>query len=392
MADPIPWTFVAGGEPFEQLDSQTDVLTANKTGTEQRRQIRFSPRVWLGFDGLDSADDRRWLEQLLAVNGGKRWLVPFVPDGDVLSAALPSGSSVIPLDTRWTHYAADGYVLLLGPTPRQYEVVQVDTLSDTQLNLVDATVQSWPAGTQVFPLLPGRLDPVPTLSRFTSDAVPHAVKFRLDPPVDWPADAGVAVYRGLPVLEWDPDWSNDPQYTPERSLDTVDFGVAAPAVHDLVGLPLPLLARSVAATGRQQVGALRGLLYALSGRWKPVWVPSLAQDFRMVAMVANGATTLDVAWCGYSGAAPVENRRDIRIALFNGTVLYRRIASAAAISSSVERLTLDNAIATGFAVGDVAQMSFMPLCRQESDTAVLRHWKNGVARCDLQFRAVPHGL
>src|SRR5690606_40784480 len=130
-----------------------------------------------------------------------------------------------------------------------------------------------------------------------------------------------------------------------------------------------------------------------SGCWASVWVPSLAQDLRVVGDVANGATTLDVAWAGFSAAAPAENRRDVRITLRDGTQLFRRITGAVEHSASVERLTVDSAIATGFSAADVAQVAFLQLCRQEADVNVLRWWTAEVVRTTLEFRGeARHGL
>lgn len=392
MADPVPWTFAAAGECVEHYEALTDVLPA-ATGSEQRRGLRSAPRISVEFDGLDSGHTLRQMEHLLHANGAGRWRVPWSMDGGVLAADLALGSSAIAVDTRWRRYRAGGYALLLGATARDWELVQVDALTDTTLTLAAPTVRAWKAGTAIFPTALCRLEGVPSLQRFTADAVPYRVRFQLDEVLDWPASAGAASYRSTPVLELAHDWSSDPVWTPARQLEEVDNGTALPARFDLVGIPLGTASRGYTLVTMEQIAAFRSLLYYLDGRRCPIWVPSLAADFVPVAAVANGATTLDVAWTGYSAWPVAEGRRDIRIQLRNGTILYRRITAAASISGgAAERLTLGAAIATGFAAADVALVSFMVPCRQEADTTVLRGWAAGVAMADLGFRGLRDGI
>lgn len=391
MADPVPWTFDAGGTVSEQLSWLTDVLPA-VTGPEQTRRLREAPRTVVSFAGLETARNRRWLETLLIANGAGQWLAPLVMDVARLAVPLSASSSSVPIDTATLRFVVDGQALLIDADLRHFEVVTLDAVSGSALTLAEPTTYAWGAGTRIIPLRLARLDTMPSLSRFTGDAVPYQVAFRLEQPLEESADAGDATYRGAPVLEWTPVWTSDPSFVPERQLLVEDAGTGPVSAFDLVGIPLGRLALGFTLVGRTTIAAFRGLLFALCGRWAPIWVPSQAQDMRVVAAVANGATTLDVEHSGYSAWPLAVNRRDLRIKLHNGTVLYRRITDADEISSSVERLTLDSAIATGFAAGDVAVVSFMALCRQDTDVNKLTWWNHETVQTELTFRAVAHGL
>jgi len=391
VSAPIPWTFGTGGDVTEQLQFATDVQTASH-GAEQRRGLRVAPRVVLGFDGLDEADSRRHMENLLAANGSGRWQVPWVADGGALWTDLAAGATAIAVDTRWRHYRAGGQALLIGRTPRESEIVTIDSLADNGLMLAAPTAQAWPAGTQIFPAVVCRLDEQPLLPRFTSDAVPYSVQFLADEPVDWPAYAGSATYRGLPVFEWEPDWTEDPGAQYARDVVTSDNETALPHVADLVGAPRVLLTQALTTESLQRAAALRSLLYALDGRRCPIWVPGQAHDLVAVAGVPNGAVALDVRWSGLSQFPLTEGRRDIRIQLRNGTVHYRRVTNAVQLSDSIERLTLDDGLSPGFAASDVAMVSFLVPCRQEADVNMLRWWASGVLSTQLTFRGLRDGL
>ena len=63
MADPVAWTFAAGGDYTEELAWLTDLLQAPTGGTQHRR-LRQSPRTTLTFSALESGANRRWMDVL----------------------------------------------------------------------------------------------------------------------------------------------------------------------------------------------------------------------------------------------------------------------------------------------------------------------------------------
>ena len=78
----------------------------------------------------------------------------------------------------------------------------------------------------------------------------------------------------------------------------------------------------------------------------PIWLPSFAADLQPTAAVAGSSKTLVVEWAGYAQfGLNKPNRKDVRIELTDGTVLYRRITAASQLDNA-ETLTLDTALAS----------------------------------------------
>ncbi|MGV8959201.1 MAG: hypothetical protein ACOH1V_02280 [Stenotrophomonas sp.] len=390
-ADPIPWTFAAGGDVAEYLEWLTDVSTP-VTLASQHRRLRDVPRVRLSFEGLESGLVRRWMENLLHRNGGGRWQVPLHCDGYELASAVGVGAVALPGEANGLRFVAGGNALLVRDDARRFEVVTVDAVTAGGITLAGGTVLTHPAGTRVLPLYVGSLVQMPQLSRFTGDAAPYQLEVRLDDVLDFPADAGGASYRGYPVLELAADWSADPRWTAARELATADDGTGPVFRYDTLGQALPELSRSYTAVGRQEIGQLLGLLYALAGRWQPIWVPSQAQDLRIVAAALSSATALDVEWCGLVQMGLPPNRRDLRIQMDSGAVIYRRVTGVAQVSGAVERLALDTALGVAIDPARVVSASWLVLSSQAADVNKLRWWKNDVVQTDLTFTAVPHGV
>lgn len=343
----------------------------------------------VSFDSLESGDSRRAMETLLVANGADGWLVPLWPDASPLTNPWVTGSpsAILDVDTTLRRFAVGRKVLLLGDDYRTFDVAQVQALTDSTIELDEGPVSNWPGGALVVPLVRARFESMPALNRFTGDDAPVRVAMHTDEPVDWDEDPGAAQYRGLPVIEYRPSGAGDPSFSPERELHRVDAGSGPVTVFDTVGVSLPNWTAPYVLIGLPDIAGFRSLLYALAGRWGVAWVPTFANDLRVTGALTNASTLLDVAWTGISEWPLQANRRDIRIELRDGTVLYRRITAAAAIGAG-ERLTLDSAHGIDASAAEVLQVSFLMLARQDADVNVLRYWRHDVVETELRFKGV----
>ena len=392
MADPIAWPFAWGGEYSEQLDWLTDVMTAPTGGTQHRR-LRESPRTTLAFATLQEGDTRRRLETLLRGHLASSWWVPVLVDGCALTAAAAALDTVLSLDPGIARVTVGTRVMLVAADHSAWEVCEVAAVGASSVTVVDGLASAWPVGTVVVPVRAGRLADAPAVDRFTSDATGVvSLRFRLDDALDSTAGFAGDTYRDHPVFDFVPVWTGDPVWWPERSLASVDYGTAPPVVADLAGVPLGRTSMQYAMVGSSELEAFRSALFALAGRWSPAWVPTWSQDVRVASATPAAAAYLDIAGPLLSDQMLADNRRDLRIALLDGSVLYRRIESVTDMGGGIERLALDAAIVDGLQVADVDLVSFMALSVQEADTNLLRYFRNDVLECELTWRELDHEL
>lgn len=394
VSEPVAWTFACGGSYTEELAWLTDVLQAPTGGTQHRR-LRQSPRTTVSFQALESGAYRRWMDLLLRANSAGRWWVPIAVDARQLAVGAFADDTVLDVDIDGARFTTGGHVLLIGSSPRTFEVREIASIGTATLTLATGLAQAWGPGTQVIPLRTGRLAAMPQVGRFTSDdSALVTLQFRLEEPLDvapaWPG----STYRGYPVFDTlAPVWMSDPTWTPERLIDLQDDDISVPVVTDTAGIALGKTTMHYAPTGQDQVAAFRSALFAMAGRWAPVWVPSWAHDLRVVAPAAAGQAFLDVQGPLLSTQPLAANHRDIRIALANGTVLYRRITAVTAQGSAVDRLTLDTALPAAFAVSAVQMVCFLSLSVQDADTNALRYFDaDTTLECELTWRELAHGL
>lgn len=379
----IAWPFALGGAIAERLEWKTDGLDP-PYGMEQTRKLRQAPRFYMDFDGQEKGAARRWLETQLAMNTAGLWHVPLATDAAVLGATALAGELAVAVETPLQRFVAGANAILVDrDNPRRHQVLEIDSVQVDGLTLATPLLDDWLEGSTIIPTTRGRLAEAPALSRFTGDAASYSVSFRSDDPMDWPADFGTAVYRSLPVFETGLDWSVDPVFTPARRIETDDNETGKVLLYDVSGILLPRIAFNVTLETATAAGAFRSLLYAMSGRWHPIWVPSFSQDVKIKAVASP--TALNIEWMAFNAWPIQSNRRDIRIEIRNAAPIYRRITAAADIDSATEQLVLDDPLPAGFDLQNVVAVSFMALCRQDSDVNMLRVWSRGVVESQLSF-------
>lgn len=388
----IAWAFVPdwGDGVRERLTWSTDILQS-ESGVEQRRALRLAPRRELEATVYAEGRERQLLDLSLFGWGARVWALPIWPDIQLLASGVPAGADFIACQTAGLDFRDGGLALLRGETAWSAETVEILDVLPTGLQLKRATQQAWAAGSRLYPARPAQLAEPPSLKRLTDRLQSLDVQFQINEACDWPEALPATLYRGRPVLETRPDESEELTSRYQRLLRTLDSGLAIPLITDSAGRALPVLGYRWQELGRAERANYRALLYALRGRQVPVWVPTHAEDLTLVATVTDVATTLDVEHLGYTRFGQGRpGRCDIRIELYDGTTFHRRITGSTELSADVERLAIDSVLGRTITPADVLRISWMALCRLDSDTVEIDHLTDseGVAKSALVFRGV----
>ena len=388
----IAWSFVPDWESgiTERLIWATDVLQSESL-VEQRRSLRIAPRREFEAPIIAEGRERQYLDLALFGWGSRTWALPVWHEIQMLAVDLPAGSMSIPCATVDLEFHVGGLALLRTESAFATEVVEIDSVGPTGLALKRATQSAWPAGARLYPARSAQLREAPTLTRRTDRLMTFEVTFRVLDPSDVPPAAPVTLYRGRPVLEARPDESEELTAQYARMLSELDSGMAAPLRTDIGARALPVMSQRWLGLGRTERAAYRALLYYLRGRQRAVWVPTHADDLTLIDAVGATTTTLDIAHIGYTRFGQARaGRRDLRIELVDGAVLHRRITGSTELSTEVERLSIDAALGRAIAPTDIGRISWLVLCRLDSDTVELHHLTDseGAAQSALVFRGV----
>ncbi|EIU3605429.1 MULTISPECIES: hypothetical protein [Pseudomonas] len=375
----------------ESLEWLTELLTST-SGVEQRRSLRLSPRRSFEAEFYAEGRERVLLDLSLAGWGGRIWALPVWPDIQLLASVTAAGALTVECDTRWRDFRAGGLALLRGESAFEYEVVEIQDLAASAIQLARPVQRRWPAGSRLYPIRTAQLTEQPALTRLTDTLYSAQARFLVMDSSDWLEVMPTATYRGWPVLEQRPEESEDLSLSYQRLLDVLDNETGLPQFADQAGVGFPVHGFRWQTEGREEHAALRSLLYALRGRQKAIWIPTHAADLVLVDTVAATSSVLDVELCGlarfFRSDAP--GRRDIRIELFGGQVFHRRILDVSELNVDVERLAIDSALGSVVRPSDVARISFMTLCRQDSDSVQITHETDtdGISTASTVFRGV----
>lgn len=389
---PAPPNWAQGVD--ETLSWLTDVMQASGTAMQQTRALRTAPRRSFAIETIDAGDARRIIDAIAFDIGTHGFLLPIYPDVQWLSAPLTAGATGIACSTAGFDFVVGGRVAL-WLDQQNWEVASITAIDGSGLTLAAATVNAWPVGTRLYPVRTARLAAMPEATQSSSAVSSLKVTFLIDEPCDWMAAwPSAATYRGVPVLEWRGDESDDPTVQYTRVGNSVDVDTGTIYYFDLPNLPLRLQAQDFQIHGRVEHTAFRSLLYALAGRAGQLWVPSWQDDLLLTASISASATTLQAGPCYYSVFGRQQtNRRDIRIELYDGTVFYRRISGSAQLANG-ESLQIDSPLGRVVTPNQVRQINWLSLCQLAADSVQIQHLTDahGAATCKLQWQAVKNNV
>lgn len=389
----IAWPFVPDWTEgvVERLTWATDILSSESMA-EQRRCLRAAPRREFEASVVAHGAERQYLDMTLFSWSARVWALPVWHDIQQLSVATPAGALSVPCLTAHRDFHAGGLAMLRGHDPSDVfnvEVVEVEAVNSAEIVLKRPTQRDWPAGSRLYPVRSAQLREAPVLSRITDRLTACDVAFRVLGTSDSVSAPPTTLYRGRPVLASRPDESRDLTYEFSRLLSELDSGTATPLLTDVAGTAMMVVRHRWVGGSVAERAAWRALLYWLRGRQRSVWVPTHADDLTVVASAPASAITLDVAHVGYTRFAQGRTgRRDIQIELTDGSVLHRRITGSTVLSDDTERLALDAPHGVDLSPTVVGRISFMAMCRLDSDSVEILHMTDSLAESEVLLRGV----
>ena len=386
---PPDWSEPVG----ETLAWLTDVQTM-LAGAVLRTPLRDAPRRTWEFSVLADRTERRLVENALYDWSARTWALPVFVDTTHLRAPLAVGTTRIAIDTAGLDFVVGGLAMLWRDATT-YELVEVVSLTAQGIELRAPTQAAWPVGTRLIPCRTARLGVAPELRRHSDRLVETRQRFEATEPCDWPPLAPTARYRGLPVLEDRPDWSEAPTATFARRANVLDGEVGRTAVDDVSGLAWTTQSHAWRVFSRASRAAHRSLLYWLQGRAEALWLPTWTDDVELLEPIGENATTLVVVWAGIARSLRLQaGRRHLRIELIDGRIFYRAIEAADEIErpngGRGERLRLDAALGLMVAPERVRLACWMALVTLAGDTVELQHHSDseGLMDCGVAFASV----
>ena len=209
------WTATA------KMDSsfETDVTISTESSAEERRQLVDRPyrTMQVHFTALTKRDLNLLTMTIQRLSLQRMTPVPVYTDYTKTTASA-SGMS-IPCDTRFRRFFENQRVVIhdwSSRRPGNVEYAQIDTLTDTEITLVDPLSGTFPKGSRVYPIMEAEISlgsdmALPSDETLEADmlvrevtgysAMPRTVQNYEDPD-------GFELYQDRPILDLQKDWTD----------------------------------------------------------------------------------------------------------------------------------------------------------------------------------------
>lgn len=374
----------------ERVSFLTNVLRS-KSGAEQRTQNRATPRRTIEADFLLVDNERTFFDVFMSRLGGQEVMAPLYWDIVTLqSAAVADTTARIVCDTSWREFRAGGLAILQRKDAQEYEVVEIESIDSTGMNLADPVTRNWPVGTLLMPLRRMLIDDMGAPSQPSAAVATVTVRLLSNSPNPWtPQTDPATVYAGLPVFAEEPNWVDGMDVSFDR--DTTRFDNLTGRLYQVDPLTRFFVGQGHRwfLHGRQKLGEFRDLIYRRAGRLGAFWLPTFKADLRLASPAVSAATQITVEKAGLDYADVPHDGREYLAIRHDGGTIYRRITSVLpGLTTTTERVNLDLPVGLDLAPGQVRKISFMDAARFDQDDFEITHHAgiDGLHECSASFR------
>ncbi len=378
------WKLSRVMDTYEWLNT----LQTTRDGSEQVNRIRnHKPRRVLEFAIRIRDDDVRLADAALFGWQGRTFGVPWWHEKTRLTAPAAAGQRLLQVDTQGLSFGADRPAVMYRGAD-EFENLDVEEVTPTSILLRNNLTRDWPQGSFVIPVLPA----APQTDIVTTRQLPQYMdsQFRFaaipgETVVNIPALPPPALYLEHELYTGETNWrgSLTVQYSARRK--EVD-GVTGPLrIAPKTDFPLVVRGFSWMLRGRAKAQELLAFFGRREGRRFPVWIPSGVEDFKAVADIEAGSSSLRVRPHEHGrlvGRHPA--RRHVVLILRTGERLPRRIL-AVEDDTGFSTMTVEPGFDRPVSLSQIKRISYLGLYRLQADSVTFSWATPEVAEVDTQF-------
>ena len=364
------------------LSFKTDVFTS-RSGREQRRELRQTPRKSFEFSVLTENEDFRRIERTMSKWYG--YPLQMADPTRTLTAATvnPDGSMVIACecdDCRLAQYgcpstcelpywaATDASVILddgYGRIAQRY----IASASGTTITFTDTASPPWPAGTIIRPTVVGIFPQSITVNNPTSTVATAQVTIDVTPgsEAEVLSNPQEEIHNGREVFPIRPNWATGLSSKWSREYEQVDFGRGVIETYHPTAFSTRITTSEIVADNPDLALAIENFFRRMRGRRGEFYIPTYERDMELAADIVAGSDTITVLGTDtYADYSDSTVHRAVAIRLFDGRNIYRSLRSMY-ISGDNTALQFEGGFLSNISTADVAYVSWMTVARFSSD-------------------------
>lgn len=374
-------------EGFEVRTSyRTDVFTS-RSGIEQRRALRMTPRRTVTYSAVMIGDDAKRFQRLIASKQNDDFLIPdwtrFVRTLGIEAGAV--SFTVGALAVEWLVPNAQVVVVEGNRTL----LVTVDSVEGFTVTLTQPCPEAFGAGAVLRPVYSGLMTNLPNTVN-TSAVRTVAVTFDVDPgSVPNSSDTYTPwLVSGKEVFGFRWNWAEQVSDDYQWDVEKVDFQRGVITKYRPQAFGIATQRATVVRHQHSEIGPLLRFLERAKGRRGEFWMPTGTDDMDMAADAVSGTTTIsmegDDLYADFS-INPVY--RGIAIFTRDGRRVFRRINSIT-LSGGNSVLNLNAPLTFALPRTLVAKISWLRPARFASDDQTIQYLTDTLVQAQVTTTTV----
>lgn len=368
---------------------KTDIMTS-RSGKEQRRALRTSPRKTIEFTTTLKGAEKRRFEQDMARWQNGLFVLPEIPRQAVCASAMGADDNVVNVETVPDWLVVDALVVIAWRG--RYDVRKVQALSGTEVTFTSSGA-GFPAGTLIHPALTGLLAADIGSTNPTNGVAEINVSFAAKAGLEAaPTPGAPAVTKaGREVFTIKPNWATAPTVGFRAVLESVDYGRGVTAEFRPVAFRTRVTQEAFTSRNFEQADAIVRMFQRMKGQRGEFYRPSGYNDMDFVR-AEGGSQNLRVAgtdiYDSYNGDTV---HKAVCISMRDGSKVMRLVESIITISDDEGHdtvLVMTETFATTLNAADVVMVSWMPVCRLASDQLTVEWLTSTVAQTQVTMQTL----
>lgn len=374
----------------ETYEFRTEIITS-RSGKEQRRALRTTPRRSVGYDSIVTDDALRRMEGQLARSQESLMLGADFVRGVKTTSALPITGNTVQVRSVPAWLTVGAKVAL--SYRRTSRLFTVQNIAGTTLTFIEPAEVGFGAGSRISRVVAGYVEPSLQTTRVTGTVATVATVFEPDPatePVDEGAIDPSAWFDGREIFMARPNWTRSPTVTFAHDIETVDYGRGrtrrfTPVTFGTTTRQATYLGRSIA-----EMDSVRQFFARRKGRRGEFYLPTWSDDMVLAAPVPAMTNQMRIAgrqvFDDYSSDTA---RRSILAVNKDGSAIAFKFDSIT-LSGGDSVLHLTDTFPFDILPSDVKQVCWLQLSRFASDTLTVEWVSDGVAQCALSITSLEY--
>ncbi|MNK66235.1 hypothetical protein D3C87_855510 [compost metagenome] len=367
----------------------TDIFTT-RSGKEQRRALRTSPRKKLAFVALATGDKLRRFERLMAAWLKNTFIVPDMTRNVVTTTPLDAGTQQVDLDAVPAWIKVGGSVILMQGDKTEARLVE--TISGNSVTFTSIAESPWMPGARVHAVLSGRMGQDMRATRPTDDAAQIQVRFNVTPASeDEPAlPAATTTWRGAEVFLTKPNYITPITIIPTYPVEDVDYNRGVTKTFTPINFGTKTWQAEYLAATRAQADALLNTFRRAKGRRGAFYMPTWKDDLPPMDPITVGSFRIRTKGRDTAKLMSGDSvHRNVAVFGTDGTtVMFNHVQQIIEIEDERGNdtiLVLSNAWVQPLRVDQILRICWMPLWRFASDQLTISWVTDTVARITPTF-------